>query len=247
MNERQEKILHLLEENGAISVRKLTSMLYASEATVRRDLTSLEQAGALKRTHGGAIPVTDTNRQVPLFLREALNSEEKNELCRRAAEFVHDGDTVFLDGSSTAQYMVRHLRRFKDLVAVTYSLKTAGLLSDSHIKTYCTGGLLLENSLVFIGHRAAEFANGINVDVCFMSCKGLSENGDLTDTSDEETPIRRAFLDRSRTRVFLMTANKIGKTYFHTLCRADEADAILTGVPLPAGIRTRNMECKSED
>ena len=239
MNERQEKILQILEENGAISVRKLTSMLYASEATVRRDLAALEQAGALKRTYGGATPVTETNRQVPLFMREAMNSEEKNELCRRAAEFVHDGDTVFLDGSSTAQDMVRHLRRFKDLVAVTYSLKTAGLLSDFHIKTYCTGGLLLENSLVFIGPRAERFAEGINIDICFMSCKGLSETGELTDTSDEETPVRRAFFDRSRTRILLMTANKIGKTYFHTLCKAEEVDAILTNAELPAGIQTR--------
>jgi len=239
--ERKKAILEYIEENGSVSVRKLCSVFYVSEATVRRDLTDLEKSGALKRTFGGAIPATETNPQIPLFIRESLNSVEKNEICRRASELIQDGNTIFIDGSSTAQSLVKYLRKFKDLTVVTYSLKTAMLLSEAHIRTYCTGGLLLENSLIFTGADPIGYAERVHPDLCFLSCKGLSGEGIFTDTSDIETPIRRAFLKNSKTRVFLMTENKLGTTYFHTVCSSAEVDHIFTTGSLPETIRLRNQ------
>jgi len=237
--ERQKQILELLEAEGAVSVKKLTQQLYASEATVRRDLTELERLGAIKRTFGGAMPSLALNRQIPLLVRESLNSSEKNEICRAAASLVRDGQVLFLDGSSTAQHLVKHLRPFSDLVVITNGLKVAELLSEQMIQTYCTGGKLIENSLVFTGRQAERMAEQVNVDICFLSCKGLSENGIFSDTSEEETDLRRCFLERSATRVMLMTEDKVGKSYLHTLCRADEVDHIFCRAPLPDAVRTR--------
>lgn len=225
---RQKQILSYLEQYGAVSVRVLTALLYVSEATVRRDLAELERKGALKRTFGGAAPLPSTTRQVPLFIREALDSAEKEEICRRAAALVKDGDTIFVDGSSTVQYLAKHLARHSDITVVTYSLKTATLMCEHHIKTYCTGGLLMENSLVCTGADATAFAEKVNPDICFLSCKGLDAEGKFTDTSEEETVVRRAFLKNSRIRAFLMTKNKIGHTYFHTVCRKNEVDYLFT-------------------
>ena len=225
---RQKQILSYLEQQGAVSVRALTSLLFVSEATVRRDLDELERQGALKRTFGGAAPLASTTRQVPLFIRESIDSVAKEEICRRAATLVKDGDTVFVDGSSTVQYLAKHLARHSDITVVTYSLKTATLMCEHHIKTYCTGGLLMENSLVCTGADATAFAEKVNPDICFLSCKGLDENGKFTDTSEEETVIRRAFLKNSRTKVFLMTKNKLGSTYFHTVCHRNDIDYLFT-------------------
>ena len=86
--------------------KQLTSELYVSEATVRSDLGKLARLGALKRTYVGATSTMETNRQVPLFVRESMNSFAKNEICRQAAELIQNGNTLFLDGSSTAQYIV---------------------------------------------------------------------------------------------------------------------------------------------
>ena len=237
INLRQRQLLSLLEENGAVSVRALTQSLFASEATIRRDLAELERAGALKRTFGGALPVLETTRQIPLFIREGMNSTAKSDICRQAATLIHDGDTVFIDGSSTAQYLVKHLARLKDIIVVTYSIKTAELMCKNHIKTYCTGGLLLENSLVCTGQDAVDFAERINLDICFLACKGLALDGTLSDTSEEETVIRRAFLKRSKTRVFLMTYNKIGSKYFHTLCNSTDVDYIFSDGEIPTSIQ----------
>ena len=97
----------------------------------------------------------------------------------------------------------------------------------------------MENSLVCTGQETIEFAEKINLDICFLSCKGLDSNGNFTDTSEEETVIRRAFLKKARSRVFLMTQNKFGKTYFHTLCNARDVDHIFSDGEIPDTVKTR--------
>lgn len=232
-NLRHKEILNILEENGSVSIRELTKLLYVSEATVRRDLARLEKMGALKRTFGGAEPIIKTNRQVPLFIRESMNSKAKSEICRAAASLVCDGEVIFIDGSSTAQYLVKYLTHLKDIVVVTYSIKTAELMCENHIKTYCAGGLLIENSLVATGQKTVDFMRDINADICFISSKGMSLDGRFTDTSEEETAIRRVIINNSKTRVFLMTGNKFGSTYMHTLCDASEVDYIFSDMEIP--------------
>lgn len=238
-NLRHKEILKLLEENGSISIRELTRLLYVSEATVRRDLSELERMGALKRTFGGARPILETNRQVPLFIRESMDSKAKSEICRRASALIREGSTVFIDGSSTAQYLVKYITGRRDIVVVTYSIKTAELMCQNHVKTYCAGGLLIENSLVCTGQKTIDFARSINTDICFLSCKGITADGKCTDTSEEETAIRRAFMDNASTRVLLMTGNKFGRSYMHTLCTAGEIDHIFSDRPLPTEITLR--------
>lgn len=238
-NLRHKQILTLLDEYGAVSVRALTRALFVSEATVRRDLSELEALGALKRTFGGAVPATDATRPTPLFIRESMDAREKNGICKRASELIHNGDTIFIDGSSTAQHLVHYLSPFKDIIAVTYSIKTAELLCKNHIKTYCTGGLLLESSLVCTGYEAADFATRINPDICFLSCKGLSLDGRFTDTSEEETAVRRAFLKNSKTRVFLITASKLSSRFFYSVCDAEEIDYVFSDGEIPESIQKK--------
>jgi DeoR/GlpR family transcriptional regulator of sugar metabolism len=236
INLRHKEILNILGKNGAVSIKELVSTLYVSEATVRRDLAYLEKAGSIKRTFGGAKSIVDTQDQIPLSIRSSLDGKAKNEICKKASLLIKEGDTIFLDGSSTVQYLVKYISDIKDIVVVTYSIKTAELMCQNHIKTYCAGGLMLENSLVCVGNKTVEFANYINTDICFISCKGVDEDGKFSDTSEEETAIRRAFMKNSRRCVLLMTANKFGSSYMHTLCRADEVDHIFSDAPVPEDI-----------
>lgn len=237
INLRHKEILNILNRDGAVSVRNLTKMLFVSEATVRRDLAELEKAGALKRICGGATPIFDTNRQIPLFVREDMDSIAKNEICKKAAAIVKEGNTIFIDGSSSAQYLVKYLSNFKDITIVTNSIKTADLACRSNIKTYCTGGRLIENSLVCVGQEPLDFARKVNLDICFLSCKGVDFDGVFSDTSEEETIIRRMFISISKLRVILMTKNKIGCKYFHTLCHASDIDYLFSDEEIPKSIK----------
>ena len=92
-----------------------------------------------------------------------------------------------------------------------------------------------------LGNIGKGFVGSDNIhflDICILSCKGLGADGKFTDTSEEETALRRVALKNSRKRVMLMTQNKLNTTYFHTVCHASEVDHIFTDGTLPEGLKT---------
>lgn len=231
--ERQREILEYIKRNETISIEQIVNTFFVSEATARRDLNALEKTGLIRRVFGGATLVMGSDRQVPLFVREREDEREKHNIGRRAATLVRDGQILFIDGSSTAQFLLPHLSRFNDLIVITNGLKTAQTLGEMHIKVYSTGGLLIDNSSVLVGADAERFVEGYNADVCFLSCKGFSEDGRFTDTSYAETELRKHFLANAKTKVMLMTKNKLGNKYIHTLCRKSEVDYLVMDEETP--------------
>ena len=227
-NSRQSDILAYLNEHETISVKDLCKKFYVSEATARRDLTALEKQGAVRRVFGGATLIYGSDKQIPLFVREREDAIEKTRICKKASRFIRDGSVLFIDGSSTAQFLLGELTKFKDLIIITNGLKIAEKLGEMHVKVYSTGGLLMENSSVLIGADAERFVENFNADVCLLSCKGVSNDGKLTDTSYFETQLRKKFLQNSKLKVMLITKNKFGKEYIHTLCKVDEVDYVIT-------------------
>lgn len=225
--QRQNEILEYIKKFESISIQEIVKKFYVSEATARRDLIELEKSGIIRRVFGGAMLIVGSDKQVPLFVREKEYSKEKDELCNRAASFIRDGNILFIDASSTVQFLVPYLEKFKDLVVITNGLKVAQMLSKIHIKVYLAGGLLMENSSVLVGQDTEKFIDNFNADICFIACKGLSDDGKLTDTSYEETKIRQYYLKNAKTKIVLIHSNKIGKKYIHTLCRVEDIDHLI--------------------
>ena len=226
--ERLDAIMALLREKQTVSVSALSRRLFASEATIRRDLTALEKRGLIKRLHGGAALTEEKGRELPLQMREKQNVEAKKQIAARAAQYLRDGQVIFLDASSTAMYLIRHFEGLSGLTIVTNGMKTAQELAGLSHKTYCTGGLLLHNSSAYVGEYAADFVRHFNADVFFFSSRGLSEDGRITDASAEETHMRQVMLEQSRQHVFLCDSSKRGKTYCYNLCKLEQTDAFIT-------------------
>ena len=142
--ERQKEILHILEQRKSISVSELARLLYTSESTVRRDLSELERSGKVRRTFGGVVLEETLNREVPLLLRRSQNHEAKQKIAAKAASLIQNDQVIFLDASSTVAHLVPYLAKFSDLTVITNSPNTALELGSLGIRTYCTGGLLLD-------------------------------------------------------------------------------------------------------
>lgn len=226
--ERLDRILALLRERQTATVKALSAYLYASEATVRRDLNELERRGLVKRLHGGVMLLDGAARELPLYMREQQNIEAKRIIAAKAAHYLRDGQVIFLDASSTVMFLIRHLEAFRSLTIITNGLKTAQELSSLNHKVYCTGGLMLHNSSAYVGDYAADFVRHFNADIFFFSSRGVSEDGRITDESAEETSIRRMMLQQSRQKIFMCDRSKLGKTYCYNLCHTDQTDAFIT-------------------
>ena len=226
--ERLDKIVALLKQRQTATVKALAAHLYASEATVRRDLNELEKRGLVKRLHGGAVLLDGANRELPLFVREQQNVEAKRIIAAKAAQHLKDGQVIFLDASSTVMFLIRHLEAFNALTIITNGLKTAEELRTLSHRVYCTGGLMLHNSSAYVGDFAADFVRRFNADIFFFSSRGVSSDGLITDESADETAVRRVMLQQSKKKIFMCDQSKIGKTYCYNLCHVNQLDGCIT-------------------
>lgn len=233
--EREQNILNILKDTPSVDVKTLTRVLYASEATVRRDLRKLEQKGLIIRTHGKAVRASAyADKNVGFDLREHLLSPVKKTLAKAAVElFVTDGSVVMLDASSTAMCAVEYLAEKKDVIVITSGLKTLEFLSQTDLKFFSTGGMAINKSASFVGQTAIATVNCFNADVAIVSCHGLSEDGFATDTSIPENDLRLAMLNRAKRKVLLMDSSKINNGFWNNLCHISLFDDVICDQPLP--------------
>ena len=174
----------------------------------------MELHGIIKRTFGGAVLSEFLNKEIPLSMREHENMNAKDYIAKEAVNFIHDGQVIFLDASSTVSSIVKYLSAFPNITIITNSPKTSLRLAELRIKSFCTGGLLLENSIAYVGTHAENFIKNFNADIFFFSSRGISLNGIITDSSIEESDLRRTMLANSKKNIFLCTSDKIGKQFY---------------------------------
>lgn len=225
LNDRKKEIFDILCKDGKVSVTMLAQKLYVSEMTIRRDLSDMEKNGILRRYRGGA--VLTMHEELPVSERFWVDEKYKKSLAKQAAEYVEDNYTVYIDSSSTCQYIIPHLGKFKNITVITNSVKALMIASGLQISCILIGGLYYTHDMCFVGSIAEQYAAQFNVDVSFFSTLAISDDGIISDSDIEQTTIRRIIMDRAGKNVFLFEPSKFGKKYFYTLCRDSDADAIL--------------------
>lgn len=67
----------------------------------------------------------------------------------------------------------------------------------------------------------------------FFSCRGLSDDGLLSDNSAEENAVRRLMMKHSKKKIFLCNSDKTGNKYLNNLCHVSELDEIICEKELP--------------
>ncbi|MDO5311219.1 MAG: DeoR/GlpR family DNA-binding transcription regulator [Clostridia bacterium] len=237
--ERQQRIVELLNETGAVSVSRLSEEMGVTEETVRRDLEKLEKKELLRRTHGGALPMDDSSGEISLKKRKATNTEAKAKLAKTAVGMIATGDTIFLDASTTTFYMAREISGLKlPVTVITNSLRVINELSECEsVKLIGVGGIVGQNSS-FVGRFAENcieenyFANKM-----FFSGKGIVWENGILESNEQECAIKKVMMKNSAEHYFMCDSSKIGRVGFIKL--ADFAD--LTGLITDAEIEPQRQ------
>ena len=222
---RQDRILEILEQQGYVTVKYLTETLHYSSATVNRDLNALQAQQLVRRSYGGVEPVR--SQYVPVFLRVHKTRVEKKHIGRAAAALVRDGDTVFIDGSTTAQCMEESLARRKDLTVVTNNIVLAANLSVRDIKVICLGGTVAEPPSMLCGAETAENAARYRVDKMFFATKAASSNG-LIASGEYYDPMLRAIAKNAGQVVYLVDHRKIDQPFCELYGSFDDVDCVIS-------------------
>lgn len=227
MNERQKEILEILYNKGKASVKELSDTLFVTEMTVRRDLTEMERGGFLRRYRGGAVLKINVG-EMPISERLLLDKQEKESLAQKCVEYLSDGITVFIDSSSTCQYILPYLSEYKNLTVVTNSVSALLTLGKLHVFSVLIGGEYYEQDMCTVGSLAEESVRRINVDVAFFTTAAISDDGVISDFDLKQTMIRKYVMKNATKNIFLFEKDKFGKKQLHTLCTAKDATAIIT-------------------
>ena len=227
--ERQKKIMEILISEGAVSVNRLSTELSVTEETVRRDLEKLEKQGSLKRTHGGAVPVDENTYEASLEKRKATNIEAKQKIAKIAAREIKEGDTIFLDASTTTFFMAKEIKSMRNITVITNSLRVIVELDASeHIKVISVGGVL-SNNQSFVGTLAENsIAENYVASKVFFSSKGITAEVGILESNEQECGIKKKMLKNSKHKYYLCDKSKMGGVGFVKLAQLDEIDCLIT-------------------
>ena len=238
ITKRQEEILEHLNEHTFLTVERLAELTYTSPSSIRRDLSKLQNLSLIKRTHGGASIFNATNQAIPLNSRMSKNITEKRQIAKKAATLLHDGQSVMLDGSSTAGFLIPYIAKHKDMIVFTNNMHTAINAVNYGIATHCIGGFSVDRSAVLSGTQAYRTIAEIHPDILFFSSKCLSRNGVISDPIPEENYIRSLMLENAKFSVFLCDSEKFDSQALYGLTTLDKIDACVFDKPFPE-LRTR--------
>lgn len=231
ISKRQEQILELLQEHSFLTVTKISQLTYTSPSSIRRDLTHLENMCFIKRTHGGASILNENNQAAPLNNRMSQNIIGKRKIAKKAATLIFDDQTIMLDGSSTAGFLIPQIAKHKNIVLFTNNMITAMNAINYGIKTHCIGGSSVNNSAVLSGTQSYKNVMEIHPDILFFSSHSLDINGIITDPTPEENYLRSLMLANAKVSVFLCDSEKFNKKSLYTLGSINDVDYAVFDAP----------------
>lgn len=217
-NQRREKILELLQEDGSAKVVDLARLFKVTEVTIRQDLEKLDKDGLVIKEHGGAFfkNVEDQVRTFSLVHQD--NMDKKERIAIKCLEFIESGDTIILDSGSTTTEIAKKLKGIKNLTVITNALNIALILgAEPGIEVIMTGGEFKPPTLSLTGQKAADFFKGLNVNKLFLATAGISLKAGLTYPSISDIVVKKAMIDAAETTYLVADSTKIGKSAFASL------------------------------
>ena len=217
-NQRREKILELIREDGQAKVMDLSKIFKVTEVTIRQDLEHLEKDGFIVREHGGAYLKNIDMNVRNLGLQNQENMDLKATIAKKAIEFIKEGDTIILDSGSTTTEIAKIMGGYKNLTVITNALNIALILgANAGIDVIVTGGEFKAPTLSLTGQKAADFFQNLHVDRLFLATAGIALKSGLTYPGISDICVKRAMIESANEIYLVADSTKIGKNSFASL------------------------------
>lgn len=227
-SDRQEEVLKLILTQKCTNVKELCAAVYASPATIRRDLRVLEDKGHVRLQYGNIIPLAEVPEQLSLALRENQAKESKRRIARYAANLITPNTNVILDSSSSALLMADYISVDAGITVFTNCIKAAIRLCERNITVYLIGGKIDNKNFCADGTWTEEAVCSINADFFFFSSKAMDFDGNISGQSEPGIHIRRLMMAHSAKQYFLCNSEKLGKKTTFRLCHASQLTGVIT-------------------
>jgi len=246
-NQRQQKILALLNKQEFVSVVELSDTLNVSSQTIRRDLEYFEQKRLVKRIHGGAIIHKTEHVLPPFYERIDKCVEEKMAIGKAAYSLVEANSIVCIDAGTTALSMVRSFDEESQFTVITTGLVTAAeLCRFRNIELIQVGGLVHKPSFTVCSALATGFLSRFNADIAFLSTRALEVNKGTYDYNIALAEEKRVLMNVSKKVVILADYTKFSSNSLYLSIPLEEIDVVITDDKAPTSSIKQLQEANIE-
>lgn len=227
--DRHDQIISILDQYKTVSVENLAKMVFASPATIRRDLKLLERQGVLKRVRGGASSMKGSTFDLPVYMRTSSNRAEKEAIAQLALRFIDNSSTYFFDSSSTCCFLAQKLLDFSGLTVATNGLEILSILKGhAGVRLVSCGGEMRTNYDEFTGPITLNSISQFYADTFFLSCRAISLKAGATETNSANAAIKKQFKKHSKRCILLCDSSKFDQEFFYRSLEFDEIDYLVT-------------------
>ncbi|MBZ5749000.1 DeoR/GlpR family DNA-binding transcription regulator [Metabacillus rhizolycopersici] len=229
-DKRINKIEEYIKEHKSVSLDELMEVFKVSKNTIRRDVQELVERDEFKKVYGG-VAVKDedqTAKLEPFQDRQVRHQKEKKIIAKAAAQFINDGDIIFIDSGTTTIELIEYLKG-KNVTVLTNNLDfILRALPFENLSVISTGGLLERKTNSFGSIKYIDFLNAYNIKKAFMASTGVSLTNGVTNASPLESELKTAVVNRSIESYLLIDHNKFDKYGLMTYCTLDNIDYLIT-------------------
>ena len=230
--ERQQRIVELISQKGAVSISRLVVELGVSVSTVRRDIDVLAKAGQVVRVHGGATSASSFSyetRDRAMDEKYQINASQKDAIGRYAASLIEPGDFVYIDAGSTTEALVNHIET-PDATYVTNSIVHARKLVRKGFRTLMVGGELKRSTEALVGPEVLDGLDRYHFTKGFWGTNGATRAQGYTTPDVNEAQVKHLSMKHTGVRYVLCDADKIGRVAPVTFAPFSSACLITTGL-----------------
>lgn len=227
--ERQLDILDRLMKQGVVNVTDLAALLDVSSVTIRKDLTELEKAGKLYRSHGRAILINPFTNNRSVSEKEKLNAEEKEAIGIEAAKLLTPNDSIILASGTTIHALARNIQPIGKLMAVSASLQATEFLArDERIDIIQLGGMIRHSSISVVGQYSEQILAGCSFSKLFLGVDGIDLDYGISTTDMREAELNRVMMQTAQKTIVLADSSKFGRRGFAKISNIEDVDMIIT-------------------
>jgi DeoR family fructose operon transcriptional repressor len=228
--ERQQAIAGLVARRGRLSVAELAQRYDVTTETVRRDLSSLERAGLVRRVHGGVVPANALSvLESGVTDRDRSSVEEKERIAAAAVALVPDHGTVVIDAGTTTARLAGLLPLDKRVDVVTHAVPIAARLAGlPAVGLRLLPGRVRSTTQAAVGEDTVEALSRLRTDVAFIGTNGISARHGLSTPDHSEAAVKRAIVNGARRVVLLADAGKIGQEHLVRFAEVADVDVLVT-------------------
>ncbi len=227
--ERKARIIEYVRKQRVATIAELAQIFSVHEATIRRDLSEIEQDGVLKRTHGGVTIEEWANSEASFNDRYNERLDQKMRIGRKAAELVKDGEHIILDSGTTTLHLAKNLVHRSNLSVVTNDMNVAAELRDSPgIKVILTGGDLYPSSYMLNGMFTDLVLESLHVHKVFLGIPVLHPQHGLMHPEAKLAQTKIGMIRAAQQTILLADSSKIGKVSLHSVAPNSAVHTLIT-------------------